>query len=386
MKPANQNEIDILLRSLARRDGGLLSDTSDSGGASSEHLDADELNAFAEGMVTDRARVRYSAHLADCANCRSVVVSLTQSAGLAAALSPTKDSQAGISFWRQITAIFSHPALRVAVPAVVFAAIIGIVVIALRQDNSNEFVARHDPVQTPAPDQMTQAVPLQTPLPSESTNAGPAAPATTVNTPAPVRRGESAGTAGLDAASEGPAILRKESVAKSAEPASVFAPDLSAPAAPPPMPAYAEGQRAQTLARDEQFKRESETRQKAIANTQTDDSAVDNNKAPSAGAASSQPKRKNVQGLLREGRAYEDKDKADRLDESESRTVSGKRFTRQNNSWVDASYQQSTTTNVRRGSEQYRALIADEPGLRTFAEQLSGPVIVVWKGRAYKFY
>jgi hypothetical protein len=39
---------------------------------------------------------------------------------------------------------------------------------------------------------------------------------------------------------------------------------------------------------------------------------------------------------------------------------------------------------VTRGSEQYRALVADEPGIKTIADQLGGEVIVVWKGRAYK--
>ena len=42
--------------------------------------------------------------------------------------------------------------------------------------------------------------------------------------------------------------------------------------------------------------------------------------------------------------------------------------------------------NVQRGSEQYRALIADEPGLRTITQQLGGEVIVVWRGHAYRFY
>jgi hypothetical protein len=52
---------------------------------------------------------------------------------------------------------------------------------------------------------------------------------------------------------------------------------------------------------------------------------------------------------------------------------------------VDTAYNSSLSViNVARGSEQYRALIADEPGLRRIAEQLSGEVVVVWKGRAYR--
>ncbi len=69
----------------------------------------------------------------------------------------------------------------------------------------------------------------------------------------------------------------------------------------------------------------------------------------------------------------------------DGRTVSGRRFIRENNTWVDTEYDSSrAVTIVKRGSEQFRALIADEPGIQTISEQLSGVVIVVWKSRAYR--
>jgi hypothetical protein len=65
--------------------------------------------------------------------------------------------------------------------------------------------------------------------------------------------------------------------------------------------------------------------------------------------------------------------------------VGGRQFRQQGNAWVDTAYTQGrATVNITRGSEQYRALTADEPGLRSIAEQLGGEVIVVWKGRAYR--
>jgi hypothetical protein len=39
---------------------------------------------------------------------------------------------------------------------------------------------------------------------------------------------------------------------------------------------------------------------------------------------------------------------------------------------------------VRRNSEQYRALISDEPEIGRIADALGGELIVVWKGRAYR--
>ncbi len=72
---------------------------------------------------------------------------------------------------------------------------------------------------------------------------------------------------------------------------------------------------------------------------------------------------------------------------SETRSVGGRKFRRQGSAWVDTAYAQGrATVNVTRGSEQYRALVADEPGLRTIADQLGGEVIVVWRGRAYRVH
>ena len=70
----------------------------------------------------------------------------------------------------------------------------------------------------------------------------------------------------------------------------------------------------------------------------------------------------------------------------ESQSVNGRQFVRRNGAWVDVAYRSQATTNVKRGSDQYRALVADEPGLRTIANQLDGEVIVVWKGRAYRIH
>jgi hypothetical protein len=69
----------------------------------------------------------------------------------------------------------------------------------------------------------------------------------------------------------------------------------------------------------------------------------------------------------------------------ETRKISGRLFRREGNAWIDSDYASGRATiNVKRGSEQFRALIADEPGLRSIAEQLGGEVIVVWKGTAYR--
>ena len=70
---------------------------------------------------------------------------------------------------------------------------------------------------------------------------------------------------------------------------------------------------------------------------------------------------------------------------AETRSVAGRRFRKSAGVWIDTAYNSSAEiTNVARGSEQYRALVADEPAIRTIAEELDGQIVVVWKGRTYR--
>jgi hypothetical protein len=116
-----------------------------------------------------------------------------------------------------------------------------------------------------------------------------------------------------------------------------------------------------------------------IAKARSDSAAA--NKTQSFGVASVQS------GVARRSRAQRDDDAAekDKNDAAETRTVAGRKFRKQGDSWIDVAYSSvRVTTNLSRGSEQYRALIADEPGIKTIADQLDGEVVVVWKGRAYR--
>ena len=79
--------------------------------------------------------------------------------------------------------------------------------------------------------------------------------------------------------------------------------------------------------------------------------------------------------------AEQQKDK----DDADVRSVAGRRFRKERGIWIDTAYDSSqSTTNITRGSEQYRSLIGDEPQIKTIADQLDGEIIVVWKGRPYR--
>jgi hypothetical protein len=65
----------------------------------------------------------------------------------------------------------------------------------------------------------------------------------------------------------------------------------------------------------------------------------------------------------------------------ETRSVGGRKFRRQGSGWVDAKFKSSMTLkSISRGSSEFDAL---DSGLRSIAQQISGEVIVVWKGKAY---
>ena len=71
---------------------------------------------------------------------------------------------------------------------------------------------------------------------------------------------------------------------------------------------------------------------------------------------------------------------------AEMRVVAGRRFRKQDGRWVDIAYDSRETMNLQRGSEAYRTIVADEPAIKTIADQLDGEIIVVWKGRAYHIH
>src|SRR6185369_6594432 len=147
MKQANNNEVDLLLRALARQRSSAAGQSGSDGGdaesISSDHLDADELNSYAEGLAPAPARARYTEHLAACANCRSIVVGLTQAAGIANRIEAPEQTR-GAGFWQRLSEFLSPRVLGYAIPALVLTAVIGIGFVALRQREGSQLVAQND--------------------------------------------------------------------------------------------------------------------------------------------------------------------------------------------------------------------------------------------------
>ncbi|MEK6278754.1 MAG: hypothetical protein AABN95_00210 [Acidobacteriota bacterium] len=401
MKKADNNEMDLVLRSLAksRRDESALgfgSAVGDYRGEMAEHLDADELITFAEGLVPELARARFTEHLADCASCRGTVVSLAQASGIASpSLTAKNESHPG--FWQKLAALFSPQVWRYAVPALTLTAVIAVSFLALRQRSGREFVVEHYGAPATTESELrTKEQPLET-----SGKQTPSVPKTRpdLNESIDSTRERSKSQSDRDEIAKSTANTDLAAAAPGLKDSSLPPPPAASSDAARPQPSFAPEPKAGALAsgrpivsevdKKVEVQKEEQPAERAAQQRGRDEYKVDaskNAEDKSSGLytnAPSGPRR--ADGTMTERRANSVKNKRESSGEEETRAVSGRRFRRQGNVWIDTSYQSSRTTiNVSRGSEQFRALVADEPEIRTVANQLAGEVIVVWKGKAYR--
>ena len=400
MKQTTNNEVDLLLRSLARERGdAALQNESKAGNgnrASSDHLDADELNSYAEGVAPVAARARYTEHLADCDACRGIVVSLTQAAGAVTRIGVPESK--GLGFWNKLTTFFSPAVIHYGVPVLVLTAVIGISLLALWQPRRHELIALNQPSgssTTPGPLEPTGSpTGHQTSEAPATMQKGVAAPAADGSVTKKnnlenekLRAGAGAGTA------DDEKLTRAQVAKEGAKPGETttlselrpsYAPEPKAAAPPPPQASQSEGASI-GFAKEQPAKREGQERQRddVIRNQPSEEHGPNRNVAPNTAGAPLATRR--VEGLTAGRSGPNTQNKKDKAGEVETRTVSGRRFAREGNAWVDTAYDSSRATiNVARGSEQFRALVADEPGLGAIAQQLNGVVIVVWKNRVYR--
>src|SRR3981081_3135909 len=149
MKEANNNEIDLMLRSLAREQSAAAGHPREDGAPAANqgqlHLDADELNAYAENALPAAARALYTEHLADCSTCRKVAAQLSLASGTT--LRPfSAETRKPWSLRGFLSGIFTIPFLRYAVPVFSLIAIMAVALVINRQKLSQpDLVARNQP-------------------------------------------------------------------------------------------------------------------------------------------------------------------------------------------------------------------------------------------------
>jgi hypothetical protein len=400
MEPESNNEIDLLLRRMARGNGA-----AHEGGVRSDdrHLDADELSSYAQNALPAAARARYMEHVADCATCRKVVTELSLSLRGAAITEPVETVLQPSGWKKFFASLFAPMVLRYAVPALGVIVVVVVGFIVLRRQGQQEFVAKLQDSRAVSP-----ATPSATETPSskgffdsqstetdrvKSQNAKAGARA---NSQTGVVDDRAAGAAGAAPAAVAPPA-REEKLMAETHPASTA--DQPTPAVKTGAADTAPQQESVTIA-----KKQPETPKEKVEVAQNSENEAPRDQVANPGSAAQQatptPSSTSGYSALRglAGRRAEtakpaaaakaaeaEKDSDKSTADEETRTVAGRRFRKQGNVWIDTAYESSTATvNMTRNSEQFRALVADEPAIGTIARQLDGEVIVVWKGHAYR--
>ena len=414
---SNDAQIDVLLRRYAGQSHG---------NSATEHLDADELNAFAEGSLPEAARARYVSHLVDCDNCRQIVSQLAiNGSTVLAAEASTAPERSGYSWWKRLGGLFSPMTLRYAAFAIVLITAGIVVLFVTRQRPAPALIAQNEQANPESAVKPYAAAPAQTGNSAQSNGNENRRGATINPTPASPPAPGSDQTLRLDQSKAGDSSSSPPTVAKAGEsrsepfpPASKKAESgvyQSAPTYAPPPPLEAERapreQQNTTGVASASGPRKSEPstdRFKMPDRGRAGESDKDNrtgddlprlaaNQAPASRRATDEkakgPRRDlennaalnrnaneardavNSQGVVTMNRVTSE-EKA-----PETRSAGGRKFRRQGNAWVDAKFKSSMSMkSVARGSSDFSAL---DSGLRSIAQQLGGEVIVVWKGKAY---
>jgi len=387
------------------------------------HLDADEMNAFAEGVLPAPTRAYYVSHLADCDQCRRQVADLAIASGAVARAEPTLvDKRAGLGVWASVTRLFALPALRYAALASVLVVVSGVAFVALRQRSKQptDLVATNEGNQprayepTPvAGSNSTVANPsdgrAQTlnSLPTPAATQPPAAPPQGGLFREEVRPADTTTTAPVEPMKE--SSKAPEIAAKKAEAPNIATALPYSPAPPNEKPGIGQGQaqgagvvsapggpRQQQNQNQNMYVLQSKAQSErdALAKDARLDDRDRKSDQPVIGGRANDEKLKggpsrNIDNMANNNRSSNEilrseapKTRgADSEDKSETRSAGGHKFRRQGNSWVDQKFKSSMSLkNIARGSAEFSSL---DSGIRSIAQQISGEVIVVWKGKAY---
>ncbi|MDT5262604.1 MAG: hypothetical protein QOC61_1608 [Acidobacteriota bacterium] len=441
MKEGFDKEIDSLLRRRARGGTTVREDVDGARAPGmAAHLDADELGAFAEGVLPPSARIDAASHLADCDECRGIVVGLTRVAGVGAESEKHAPSATvpTVATWRAwLSTIFAPRVLRYGAPALALCVVAVVSFIALRSRRGTESgavqIARNEHRQSEvSKDGAGSAA-------SDSSEAGYA----NANVNGAVTQPNDNAPHNLTTANSSaqPSVGRGHGAAEAPPPAATDTKTDEAPAPPPPAAAKSEGpgettrsaskagsveegesartenkdkterraepannevassdqpsqqRRGQSRANEVQMPDGSRNQKRSSENTTSNVAGGSGGSNDTVAAspkptdrdsnmAKSAPAAKRGRSVALGGQRQDD-DEALRTDET--RSAAGHRFRREGGAWVDVNYKSSmSSTGVRRGTEAFRALVADIPEIGRIAEQFSGEVVVVVHGRAYR--
>ena len=386
-------EFDKEIDALVRGRGVLIGDTPPKG-----HLDADEIAAFAENVTPAGTRALHMAHIADCDRCRKILsnlIALNAEAGpeKATAAVPASAPAGDTAPWYRKLFLFPNLAYVMGGLVLVLGGLIGVSVYqgSMGGETTMSQVTESESARGPmAPtepqfsaDTAANAANMMSntaATAASNTNATAIVPGTSTSTASPVANAPTRSE--NEAVVSQPAPSTADAVTSAAD-APAAKPVQAAPPPPPPLAETAPQKDAGAKEDDARARNVQENEKKKAASLNArkmeelpvDGLGTQNRARTQAGGVA-----KATPGPTRDMQQTFP-NRTDNTYELRSRRVRGKDFQFRNGAWYDTAYRSQGTTNVRRGSDEYRKL---DGGLRSIAESLSGVVVVVWGGKAYR--
>lgn len=375
-----------------------------------EHPDADELNTFAEGAVPPAARQGYLSHFADCDDCRKLVSQLAVTTGAGVEVRIPASQPVAEPWWKKLGTVFAIPRLRYAAFAVVLLAVGGIAFLALRQPTlrNGEMIAQNQPQTNPVEALKPAASPepeapreagtqrnTNTAIPQPTVSSTPdqnRSGLTTLSPPPPPKPADALAAkdapvgAGAGRADDAPRAQSSPSYAPA--PVETYRSDReraqqtpgAIPGGPRRNESYDKYKKADSAQLGDFAKARDEDRNRAAANKPATANKQEDSKnaQPTSEVDDVSGRKVGELPLARKSAGT----RSSSEEAPETRSVGGRKFKRQGNAWVDSKLKSSMSVRtIGRDSEEFEKL---DSGLRSIAKQLSGEIVVVWKGKAYR--
>ena len=340
------------------------------------HMDADEISAFAENALTDAARMRFTAHLADCTRCRKILsntILLNSEAETETASSAVSApvTEAKTPWYRKFLA-FPQLAYTMGAMVLLFSGFFGYLILknlptadrAVSYSTENKALPERPAALAPSNTAANSNATADSSVPSTAT--APSNAASTANSAPVSASNTNATTAATPAAEKRDASPLNQPVPV---PQATVMPDVKT--------------QDQPRAAEEQTKLAKTAPMSPTAGTVTENRAKEEKRKNDKDAAVSEDDESKSadQNFRLESKPMPKIAKKQPSNAGAARTVGGKTFNNVGGIWFDTAVGKQKTKTVKRGTSEYLRLDA---GLRSIADSLGGTVVVLWNGKAYR--
>ena len=313
------------------------------------HLDADEISAFAENALPERAKLAFTTHLADCARCRKILSNII-SHNLEAETVPAfvvaeEKKSVPVAPWYRRLFAFPNLAYSLGALVLVFGGLIGFTL--LQSFNQADI------------SQMSNRASKSAPVSASNTNSSNMTNTMTTNS-----------AMNANSASVYTANTTTNTTSNSAVSNSSVKQDALSKEKTQDVPKIEDG----VVLGQTQEKSTTESEDKDVVTTRSLPNPAKKNERDEDNKTERSP-------VPREEQKPKLSSPSSGATTGEIMTVSGKTFNRRNNVWYDSAYNNQATTNITRGTNDYKKLDQD---LRQTVERLGGVVVIVWKSKAYR--